>query len=1301
MKNNLIKKSLIVLGCSLAVQGAVAQTTLASWTFEGGYSSSSQDDGKTTVLTPDGSDYADVPTVWFSASSPLIHPDECVGDKTAYSMSANSAGRYWSVCSGYNNHVFRIENSEANAISDFTDASLHNVYYELRFPTTGYKNISVEYALASGNNTASPVEAVVSTDGGKTWFDAGSKLTASTWWTYDKNSVSISANNKPEVIVHLICGTGDVKPTNWNLDYVTVTGEDAAAAASVDEKDLTLSWEMRKADESSTQAVASVADLFSVAEFSFGSNLEMKGVRNDGGCDVPRTQFQPIEGNNSQDNDANAISITIVPKKGLKFKPTAVEFKACKVGTNGGCFDVEISAAGASQSLDKDFCPQLAKESPYYSVCKYSVNAIDATDSPVTLKIYIRNLANNKQYAFADFVITGDVSGVKEAVPAYTLAVSLDTPGAGSVSCNPAGEEFDEGTSVTVSATENFGYHFKEWIDGEGRTVSSANPYSFELMGNTVLRAVYEKNNVYALKVALQGGANTNLVQFMPEGNIIDGIHYYEEGTDVKLTALSNRVITFSNWEDNTTSSERSVVMDDDKDLTASFSAADFIVGWDLYYDQPSSQRAADYKDESDNSGLLSLRNASGATTSWLTRGVGNGQENGKYAARIWKYLSEEWYWEISFSSKGYTNLKLSAAVGDDYNTYSVINAEYSVDGETFTKFGTFNPPARGWDSEEFDLPADAAGRERVWIRFMPDRTSDKIGVSSDYDGTSVAEIFVLAEKESANDDIAPRLVSSIPADKSAGASATGSIVLNFDEKIKVGSGDATLDGEVLTPTVSGKTVVYKYSGLKYATDYTFRLPAGAVVDRSGNSFEGVEISFTTMERTQPEPRLFDAIVAADGSGDYETVQAAVDAAPSGRVKPWLIFVKNGNYKEHVDVPASKPAIHFIGQDRDKTVILDDKLCGGANALHVSVGATVVVNSNDCFFENITLENSYGHEKKDGPQALALNTTGDRTIFNNVAMLSFQDTWITPSNSAYRAFVKNSLIEGAVDFIYNSGDIYLEGDTLLINRNSGGFIVAPSHGEDVKWGYVFNNCVITAPGVPSETSVWLGRPWHNAPKTVFLNTRAEVTIPATGWYETMGGLPAIWADWNTTDARGNLLDLSMRRDTYYKIVDGEKVYGKAKNSLTDGEAAQYTIKNVLSGDDNWDPTVKTEACESPSATLKDGIISWDEVPYAICYLVTRGGEVVGFTTATTLNVNSNRSSEPYMIQSVNEFGGLSAKTVVSEASSAIETIEAVDGSEIIGVYDLHGYRLSAPVKGVNIVKRLHTDGTVSTGKVVL
>lgn len=1301
------KRGISALTLVLSLTGVSAQNTvLASWDLFQGYDTTEDTDAKVTTLTPNGGEFAKMPTeVWFTKSSPRVVPTEAAGDKGDYSLTARSDGRYWVLTEGYQNGVLRIENTEANAITDYTDPSQHNVYYEVTFPTTGYKEISIDYEIACGDNKEAPFEAVVSTDGGNTWFDAGNMTTAGTWWTYKKNSVAISANNKPKVIVRLIAGNG--LTTNWNLRSLTIKGEASQGGQSVNEQGLTLTWPLRSGNDNATAAEASTEGLFSVAEHAYGSNLKITGVRSNEAV-APRTLFSPIDGNVGVANDANALTFTIVPKKGLKFRPTGVEFIASKVGTNGGNFDVVLSSGETVKTLATAFCPQLTKESPFVSECKYTVSDFEATDQPVTLKIYIKGLATGKEYAFADVIVTGDVEGSLEEVPSYTMNVTVGTPGAGTVSSNPAGAEFDEGTTLTVSATENFGYHFREWVSADGSTVSTSNPYTFTITDNTSLTAVYDKNNVYAVNLTLEGGANDNLVLFQPEGNVEGKIHYYEEGTQVKLTALSNRILTFSNWEDNSTSSERELTVTSDLDLTATFSCADYIVGWDLYYDTPNSERAADYKAESDNSGLLSLRNASGNTTSWLTRGIKNGQENGKYAARIWKFLSEEWYYEISFSSVGYSNLRLAAAVGDDYNTYSVINAEYSTDGVNFTKFGTFNPPFRGWDNEEFDLPAEAAGQQRVYIRFMPDRTSSLIGSKSDYDGTSVAEIFVLGESESADDDMPPVLVSSIPADKGTGASANGSIILNFNEKIMAGTGVATLGGEELTPTISGKNAVFRYTGLKYDTQYTFTLPEGAITDRSGNKCQAITLTFTTMERVQPQPRLFDAIVAQDGSGDYTTVQEAVDNAPSGRAIPWLIFVKNGRYNEHVDIPASKSSLHFIGQDRDKTVIYDNRLSGGANSYHVSLGATVVVNSNDCFFENITLENSYGHEKQDGPQALALNTSGDRTIFNNVAMLSYQDTWITPSTSNYRAYVYNSLIEGAVDFIYNSGNIYLESDTLLITRKSGGYIVAPSHGDDVEWGYVFNNCIITAPGDPSATSVWLGRPWHNKPKTVMLNTRAEVTIPATGWYETMGGIPAIWADWNTTDANGNLLDLSMRRDTYYYIDkdnNNARVEGKAKNHLTDEEAAQYTVKNVLSGKDNWQPEIKTEACDAPRATLKGGIISWDAVPYAICYLITRGDEVVGITSETTHTVGTASKAATdasYTIQAVNEYGGLSSKATVDEVFTGIDSVSTEAAAPVTTEYfDIHGYRLTSPVKGVNIVRLTYSDGTVTISKQVL
>lgn len=1233
----------------------------------------------------------DIAATWFSqGGAPQIAPDEAVGDKANYLLTGWSEGRYWQLCTGWQVKVLRIENTTANAITDYTDASKHNVYYEVQFPTTGYKNIKVDFACAYGGNAVATLEAVVSTDGGSTWFDAGAFTTAANWYTYDKKTVELSANNKDKVILRLIAGNGFA--SNWNMDYVKITGEAQEEALSVDEKDFTLSWPLGKGTDDASAAAVKTEGLFSVAGFDYG---KMIISRQGTATTSQQTLYKPSNNNAGTANDDDVLTFTIKPKKGITFAPKSFTFESSKWGTGGGKFDIVAIAGGSETTLASAVSPE---RNNAFSSLSYDLSSLKLDANGLVLKIKVYALSNGKEYGFGNVVVTGDISGTVEPVPSYTMAVKLGTEGAGSVSCNPAGAEFDEGTSLTVKATENFGYHFSAWTDEQGKEVSTENPYTFEIAENTVLVATYTKNNVYALNMTLEGGANSNLIQWLPEGNVIDGVHYFEEGTEVKLTAVNNRILTFTGWEDNNTEAERVVKMDGEKSVTANFSATDFIVGWDLYNDNPTRDRAADYMADTENAGVLYLRKSDGTTISWLANGVAKGKVNGKYGIRCWRPIAENWYFELSFSSKGYQNLKLSASVGDDYNAYSVINAEYSTDGQTFTQFGTYNLPNRGWDSQEFALPAEAADKDRVYIRFMPDYTSPKTGVESANDGTSVAEIFILADATGAADEVA-QLVSSNPAQNATGVSANGSVILTFDNKVKAGEGTATLNGEEITPTISGKMAIFKYAGLKYATDYTFSMPEGVLVSRSGQPVAAASISFTTMERKQPTAKVYDAIVAADGTGDFTTVQAAIDAAPEGRGTAYLIFVKNGQYKEHVDIPKAKPYLHIIGQNRDKTVIKDDRLSGGPNAVHVSVGATVVVNADNIFFENITLENIYGHEKQDGPQALALNTIGDRIVLNNVALLSYQDTWITSSTQKNRHYIKNSLIEGAVDFIYNGGDVYLDGDTLEINRPSGGYIVAPSHTSESKWGYVFQNNVIRAHEGVNVTDVWLGRPWHGTPKTVFINTQTYVNIPAKGWYNTMGGLPAIWAEYNTVDAKGNPVDLSQRETYYYYWLDDAKTQkaevSDVKNTLTPEEAAQYTLKNVLSGDDNWQPDLLCEAVEAPVPVIKDNKIEWEAVPYAICYVVTKGDEVVDITTETSYDmplesnsmITSNEETASYAVQAVNEQGGLSKlaiatePTAVSSISASANAYDAApvkvikDGKLYIGNFNIAGQRV--------------------------
>ena len=237
-------------------------------------------------------------------------------------------------------------------------------------------------------------------------------------------------------------------------------------------------------------------------------------------------------------------------------------------------------------------------------------------------------------------------------------------------------------------------------------------------------------------------------------------------------------------------------------------------------------------------------------------------------------------------------------------------------------------------------------------------------------------------------------------------------------------------------------------------------------------------------------------------------------------------------------------------------------------------------------------------------------------------------------------------------------------------------------GKDFKTGNTLN-----------VTDVWLGRPWHDSPKTVFINTQTFVPIPAKGWYNTMGGLPELWADYNTVDADGNPLDLS-QRESYYYYIDrstGNKVEKfNVKNFLTDEEAAQYTLKNVMGGEDNWQPNLMCEPCDKPVVKSDGKKLVWEPVPYAICYVVTKDGIVVGFTTETSFD--GYAEGETWQVQAVNEYGGLSAKADVNSSATNISESSSPAKSGIDAVYSISGIRMSAPRQTVNIVRT--NDGNV-------
>ena len=396
---------------------------------------------------------------------------------------------------------------------------------------------------------------------------------------------------------------------------IPVSGEVMKIAQGESHDGVTVTWPLNNGAESPMSGELSQQGLMSVASMSVGSNLSVANAQDIDGMSFYRIQPTVTA---AADDDANAITYTVIPKKGITFVPTKLTLKAARFGTNGGNMDIVASAGSNSVTLAEKITPNRnnATNGGHFSGYSFDINNLLSAGEPVTIKIYVKALGTNKQYGFRDIVLTGNFSGKATEVKSYKLNVSSETPEAGTITISPSGTVFDDGTEVTISTTENFSYHFLGWEDPEGNYVSERNPFTFKIDHDMTMKAVYEKSTVYDLNISLTDGARKNLVMVEPEGHLNGNVHQYETGTQVKLTAKNNKIMTFTGWEDNSTDAVRTITMDGNKNVTANYSPDDYIVGWDLYDDNPKSERAADYKSDSENAGLLSLRNASGSTSS-------------------------------------------------------------------------------------------------------------------------------------------------------------------------------------------------------------------------------------------------------------------------------------------------------------------------------------------------------------------------------------------------------------------------------------------------------------------------------------------------------------------------------------------------------------------------------------------------------------------------------------------------------------------------------------------------------------
>ncbi|MDR0541047.1 MAG: Ig-like domain-containing protein, partial [Dysgonamonadaceae bacterium] len=487
--------------------------------------------------------------------------------------------------------------------------------------------------------------------------------------------------------------------------------------------------------------------------------------------------------------------------------------------------------------------------------------------------------------------------------------------------------------------------------------------------------------------------------------------------------------------------------------------------------------------------------------------------------------------------------------------------------------------------------------------------------------------------KEAVIDNDPPQLISTSPAEGSASASASGSIVLTFNEQVQAGSGAITLNGETLAGIFGSKTATFKYSGLAYNTEYALMVPAGALQDLSGNTFAGLTLTFKTMNRPQPIARTFDFVVAKDGSGNGTTIQSAFNAAPANGT-PFLIFVKNGVYEERPSLPAGKSNVSLIGQNRDG-VLISAAVYSGLNGASTSTCQTLEILADHFYMENITVENTAG---VNAGQAVALKDYGKYNAYKNVKLLGHQDTHLTGNSSIQ--YYRHCDIRGTVDFIFGGGDIFFDECLIYcIGRSGGDVVTAPSTLASTQWGYVFRDCTVDGDAATQNNKYQLGRPWQNAPRSVFINTLMKILPTAAGWTN-MGVIPALFAEYNSMNAGGEPVDLTNRKSEYTASADnGGQTVGGLQTVLTDMQAAQYTRQNVVKGSIDWNPLLLTEATGAPVLSGLNNEITWEKVDYAICYVILQNGNVVDITTNNHYPVSGNNI---YTVYAVAESGALSA-----------------------------------------------------------
>lgn len=290
-------------------------------------------------------------------------------------------------------------------------------------------------------------------------------------------------------------------------------------------------------------------------------------------------------------------------------------------------------------------------------------------------------------------------------------------------------------------------------------------------------------------------------------------------------------------------------------------------------------------------------------------------------------------------------------------------------------------------------------------------------------------------------------------------------------------------------------------------------------------------------------------VVAADGSGQFRTVQAAIDAAPSQSRRPVIIQLKPGTYREKVTVPALKTHLVLRGANATTTIITYADHVGLPD-ITTPTSYSVLVQANDFTAENVTIENAAGYT---AGQAVALNVEGDRATFRHCRLVGNQDVLLL-ATAGSRQYYQDCYIEGTTDFIFGASIGVFDHCVIKSKKNS--FVTAASTPAGQAYGFVFLDCTLTADTALAK-KVYLGWPWRPNAQVVYLRCK-------------LGGhiTPAGWDNWKNADN-----EKTAYYAEYRSTGPGANPAARVPwaHQLTAEEARKYTVKQIFGGNQAWKP----------------------------------------------------------------------------------------------------------------------------------